>query len=159
MKRIVLLPVLALAACNSSTEGADPGAVTQEEAEALEDAASMLDEQRMASETPEPETSFETIYCSATCVKTHGAKAWADASRLWKENDDSYGYLIKATEGDPFWTVIESDKDLSTMMTSAGWEGPGDWTLTATGSGSSNDSSDCGECSYQDSVCLDDDYW
>ena len=59
MKRIVLLPVLALAACNSSTEGADPGAVTQEEAEALEDAASMLDEQRMASETPEPETGEE----------------------------------------------------------------------------------------------------
>lgn len=57
MKRLVLLPVLApslvMAACNSSTEGADPGPVTQEEAEALEDAASMLDEQRMPAETPE----------------------------------------------------------------------------------------------------------
>ena len=60
MKRLVLLPVLApsllIAACNSSTEGADPGPVTQEEAEALDDAASMLDEQRMSAETPEPET-------------------------------------------------------------------------------------------------------
>ena len=60
MKRLVLLPALApafvLAACNSSTEGADPGAVTQEEAEALEDAASMLDEQRLPDETSAPET-------------------------------------------------------------------------------------------------------
>ena len=53
MKRLVLLPITALAACNSSTGGADPGAVTQEEAEALEDAASMLDEQRLPDETPE----------------------------------------------------------------------------------------------------------
>ncbi|MBX7458466.1 hypothetical protein K3152_09430 [Qipengyuania sp. 1NDH17] len=60
MKRLVLLPVLALAACNSSTEGADPGPVTQEEAEALDDAASMLDEQRMPDETPEAETQPET---------------------------------------------------------------------------------------------------
>ena len=59
MKRLVLLPALApslfLAACNSSTEGADPGPVTQEEAEALDDAASMLDEQRMPGDTPEPD--------------------------------------------------------------------------------------------------------
>ena len=59
MKRLVLLPALApslfLAACNSSTEGADPGPVTQEEAEALDDAASMLDEQRMPADTPEPD--------------------------------------------------------------------------------------------------------
>ena len=59
MKRLVLLPALApslfLAACNSSTEGADPGPVTQEEAEALDDAASMLDEQRMTAEPPEPD--------------------------------------------------------------------------------------------------------
>ena len=57
MKRLVLLPALApslfLAACNSSTEGADPGPVTQEEAEALDDAASMLDEQRMPADTPD----------------------------------------------------------------------------------------------------------
>ena len=56
MKRLVLLPMLALGACNSSTEGADPGSVTQEEAEALDDAASMLDEQRMPAETPEPDS-------------------------------------------------------------------------------------------------------
>ena len=60
MKRLVMLPALALAACNSSTEGADPGPVTQEEAEALDDAASMLDEQRMPAETPEPEVQPET---------------------------------------------------------------------------------------------------
>ena len=57
MKRLVLLPALApslfLAACNSSTEGADPGPVTQEEAEALDDAASMLDEQRLLAEPDE----------------------------------------------------------------------------------------------------------
>lgn len=41
---------LALAGCNSSTEGADPGPVTQEEAEALDDAASMLEEQRLPEE-------------------------------------------------------------------------------------------------------------
>ena len=48
--------VLTLAGCNSSTDGADPGPVTQEEAEALEDAASMLEEQRMPEETPDPES-------------------------------------------------------------------------------------------------------
>ncbi|MBX7539515.1 hypothetical protein [Qipengyuania sphaerica] len=59
MNRLVLLPALALVACNSSTEGADPGPVTQEEAEALDDAASMLNEQRMVSETPVPEAGEE----------------------------------------------------------------------------------------------------
>lgn len=57
MNRLALLPALAtmaaLAACNSSTEGVDPGPVTQEEAEALDDAASMLDEQRMTEEPGE----------------------------------------------------------------------------------------------------------
>ncbi len=48
---------IALAACNSSTEGADPGPVTQEEAEALDDAASMLEEQRMPVARPESESS------------------------------------------------------------------------------------------------------
>ena len=47
---LALLGLTALAACNSSPEGADPGPVTQEEAQALEDAASMLDEQRMPAE-------------------------------------------------------------------------------------------------------------
>ncbi|MBX7527950.1 hypothetical protein [Qipengyuania vesicularis] len=57
MNRLVLLPAFAtmavLAACNSSTEGVDPGPVTQEEAEALDDAASMLDEQRLMAEPGE----------------------------------------------------------------------------------------------------------
>lgn len=63
MTRIALplvASVLALAGCNSSTEGGDPGPVTQEEAEALEDAASMLEEQRMPEETPDPEATPST---------------------------------------------------------------------------------------------------
>jgi len=63
MNRIALplaASVLALAGCNSSTEDADPGPVTQEEAEALEDAASMLEEQRMTEETPDPEATPST---------------------------------------------------------------------------------------------------
>ena len=56
MKRLVSLSfvasALAVGGCNSSTDGADPGPVTQEEAEALEDAASMLDEQRMDQDGP-----------------------------------------------------------------------------------------------------------
>lgn len=63
MNRIAL-PLAAsafvLAGCNSSTEGTDPGPVTQEEAEALEDAASMLEEQRMPEETPDPEATPST---------------------------------------------------------------------------------------------------
>lgn len=63
MNRIALpltASVLALAGCNSSTEGADPGPVTQEETEALEDAASMLEEQRMPEETPDPKATPST---------------------------------------------------------------------------------------------------
>ena len=55
MKRFVpvlAIGALALAACNSSADDPGAGPVTQEEAEALEDAASMLDEQRMPEETP-----------------------------------------------------------------------------------------------------------
>lgn len=58
MKRLAIplaLGASALSACNSATEEADPGPVTQEEAEALDDAASMLDEQRIPEEPPEPE--------------------------------------------------------------------------------------------------------
>lgn len=47
---LALIGLAALAACNSSTDGADPGPVTEQEAQALEDAASMLDEQRMPAE-------------------------------------------------------------------------------------------------------------
>lgn len=54
------LALLALAGCNSSSEDAAPAPVTSQEAEALEDAASMLDEQRLPEETPTPEPSLET---------------------------------------------------------------------------------------------------
>lgn len=53
---LIALPVLLLSACGSSNEQPPAPPVTQEETEALEDAASMLDEQRMAEETPEPDT-------------------------------------------------------------------------------------------------------
>lgn len=56
---LVLVTVLALASCNSAADQADPGPATQDEAQALEDAASMLDEQRMTEEAP-PDTSEET---------------------------------------------------------------------------------------------------
>lgn len=52
---LTLASAFALSGCNSSVEDADPGPVTQEEAEALEDAASMLEEQRLPEETSEPE--------------------------------------------------------------------------------------------------------
>ena len=58
MSRLALLPALApffaLAACSSADDEAGPPPVTQEEAEALEDAASMLDEQRLPAEQAEP---------------------------------------------------------------------------------------------------------
>lgn len=53
---LIALPVLLLSACGSSSEQPPAPPVTEEETEALEDAASMLDEQRMVEETPEPET-------------------------------------------------------------------------------------------------------
>ena len=48
------LTLFALAACNSSADQADPGPVTQDEAQALEDAASMLDEERMTEDQAAP---------------------------------------------------------------------------------------------------------
>ena len=60
MNRLALLslvaPLGALAACNQTAEGADPGPISQEEAEAIDDAASMLDEQRLTEEMPQPES-------------------------------------------------------------------------------------------------------
>ena len=58
MSRLALLPALAsifaLTACSSADDDAGPPPVTQEEAEALEDAASMLEEQRLPDE-PNPD--------------------------------------------------------------------------------------------------------
>lgn len=54
------LTLLALAGCNSSSEDTAPAPVTSQEAEALEDAASMLDERRLPEETPTPGRSLET---------------------------------------------------------------------------------------------------
>ena len=57
VNRLVLLPAVVLAACSPSQEGSAPPPVTEAEADALEDAASMLDEQRMPVQEPagEPE--------------------------------------------------------------------------------------------------------
>ena len=54
------LALLALSGCNSSSDDAAPPPITAEEADAVEDAASMLDEQRLPQETPTPEPSLET---------------------------------------------------------------------------------------------------
>ena len=54
------IALLALAGCNSSSDDTSPTPVTSKEAEALEDAASMLDEQRLPDETPAPEPNPET---------------------------------------------------------------------------------------------------
>ena len=56
---LVAVTLFALAACNSSADQADPGSVTQDEAQALEDAASMLDEQRMTEDQAAPATNEE----------------------------------------------------------------------------------------------------
>ena len=81
----------------------------------------------------EPETTFCTYYCSPECVKKQGAKAWADASRVWRQKtlseDDFLGYVIQGSRDFLFWEVVESDLELVQMMTSAGWEGPGNWRL------------------------------
>ena len=81
----------------------------------------------------EPETEFCTYYCTPECVKKQGAKAWADASRAWRQKtlseDSFWGYSMQGTVDDMFWQVVESDPELVQMMTSAGWEGPGDWRL------------------------------
>lgn len=51
---VLVLPLLA--ACGSSDRAEREAPAIQEEAEALEDAASMLDEQRLSSGAPEPQS-------------------------------------------------------------------------------------------------------
>jgi len=81
-------------------------------------------------EIADPETDFYTYYCSPECIKKQGAKAWADASRIWHEQSGDFrGYYMQGGEEEAFWRVIEKDPKLVQMMTSVGWEGPGEWRL------------------------------
>ncbi|MFN6934055.1 MAG: hypothetical protein ACK4NZ_02755 [Tsuneonella sp.] len=50
MRTTILLPLVLLAACGSADDGTAPGDVTESEAKALDEAASMLDERRVSSE-------------------------------------------------------------------------------------------------------------